>query len=316
VSHLATHLFEICADLEGREQRGQVSSAIPALAEVSDRRFAIAVVTTDGGDLAAGDAETPFSIQSISKIFTLALALGRIGDHLWDRVGREPSGSPFNSIVQLEYERGIPRNPFINAGALVTTDIVLCGAQPREAIGQILQFVRSLAGGDRIYVDANIACSEAEHSDRNRALAHYLKAFGNLGNSVDHVLGVYHHQCAIAMTCRELARAGLFLAGGGRLPSSAASIISPKRARRVNALMMTCGLYDGSGDFAFRVGLPGKSGIGGAILAIVPGRASVAVWSPGLNRQGNSELGILALERLAQRMNWNIFADARSADGP
>jgi glutaminase len=308
VASLAALLDEICAMTAAETDRGQVSHAIAALAEQSDRRFAIAVATLDGETLSAGDAGMPFSIQSVSKILTLAMALGRIGDQLWSRVGREPSGSPFNSIVQLEHERGIPRNPFINAGALVTTDVVLAGGEPREAIGALLRFARMLAASDDIFIDANVARSEAQSSDRNRALAHYLKAFGNLDNEVERVLGVYHHQCALAMNCRQLARAGLFLCLGGRIPGSAAPIISPSRVRRINALMMTCGLYDGSGDFAFRVGLPAKSGIGGAIVAIVPGRAAIAVWSPGLNPHGNSVLGIRALEHLAQRMNWNVFA--------
>ncbi len=293
--------------LAPRLGEGRVAEYIPELACVDPKRLGIAIATVDDDFLCAGDAAEPFSIQSISKVFMLTLALGKVGDALWTRVGREPSGSPFNSIVQLENERGIPRNPFINAGAIVVTDIVLGGRSPSEAIGQILQFVRCVADDDDIAVDAAVARSENETGYRNRALANYMKAFGNLDNAVDPVLGVYFHQCAIAMNCRQLARAGLFLAAGGRDPINEHRLVSRERAKRVNALMLTCGHYDGSGDFAFRVGLPGKSGVGGGILAIVPEVASIAVWSPALNDQGNSLLGALALEQIAARTGWSVF---------
>ncbi|GAM97353.1 glutaminase [alpha proteobacterium U9-1i] len=304
---IQTELDDLCSTLASYPDCGRVTSAIPELARVDPKKFAIAVADLNGQTWSAGNAEEPFSIQSISKVFLLALSLGRLGDQLWERVGREPSGSAFNSIVQLEHEGGVPRNPFINAGALVVTDIVLGRREPREAIGEILQFVRAVSEDDSIFVDDNVANSEARFSHRNASLAHFLAAHGNLTNSVERVIGTYVHQCAIAMSCRQLARSGLFLAHGGVNPASGSQILSAKRARRINALMMTCGHYDGSGDFAFRVGLPGKSGIGGGILAIVPGKASLCVWSPGLNQQGNSQLGTLALERLAHAAGWNVF---------
>jgi glutaminase len=287
--------------------QGRVADYIPELARIDAKKLGIAVATIDGDFVSCGDTEDLFSIQSISKVFTLALALGKVGDSLWERVGREPSGSAFNSIVQLEHERGIPRNPFINAGAIVVADIVLAGHQPREAIGHILQFVRFLANDETIAIDPAIARSETESGYRNRALANYMRAFGNLMHPVDLTLGVYFHQCAIAMNCSQLARAGLFLANGGRIPSSNASVVSLRRSRRINALMLTCGQYDGSGDFAFRVGLPSKSGVGGGILAIVPGLASIAVWSPALNTEGNSLIGTYALEQIASRAGWSVF---------
>lgn len=312
VSHIAAAdlklaLDEVRAELASYPDRGQVSSAIAQLAKVDPGKFAAAIATVDGELVSTGDARETFSIQSISKVMTLALALGRFGDRLWQRVGREPSGSAFNSIVQLEYEKGIPRNPFINAGALVVTDAILAGHQPREVIGEILRFVRFLADDESILVDAAVARAEKATGFRNAALANYMRAFGNLTHPVEEVLGVYFHQCAIAMSCRQLARAGLFLANAGRVPSTDHNVISSVRARRVKALMLTCGLYDGSGDFAFRVGLPAKSGIGGGILAIVPDTAAIAVWSPGLNPQGNSQLGIVALERLSRRTGWSVF---------
>ena len=286
---------------------GRVADYIPALAKVDPRKFGIAIATVDGDVYTMGDAQEAFSIQSISKVFTLPLALGRVGESLWNRVGREPSGTPFNSIIQLEAERGIPRNPFINAGAIVVADVLLAGHQPRETLGEILQFVRLIAGDESIIIDRDVARSEPETGFRNAALAHYMHSFGNILNPVDLTLGVYYHQCSIAMNCVQLARAGLYLANRGRVGHSGASIISAERTRRINALMLTCGHYDASGDFAFHVGLPGKSGVGGGILATVPGRAAIAVWSPGLNKNGNSATGTRALESLAHLTGWSIF---------
>jgi glutaminase len=300
-------LDEIAAEMAEHPDRGEVASYIPQLGKIDPGKFGIAAATVDGEVLTAGDADEAFSIQSISKVFTLTLALGKVGDALWKRVGREPSGNPFNSIVQLEREGGIPRNPFINAGAIVIADMLLAGHQPREAIGEILRFVQFLADDDSIVIDHEVAASEQATGYRNVALANYMKSFGNLHHSPELALGVYFHHCAIAMDCRQLALAGRFLANGGRSVSGH-SVISLERARRISALMLTCGHYDGSGDFAFRVGIPGKSGVGGGILGIVPGVASIAVWSPGLNANGNSKLGSIALERLARAMNWSIFA--------
>ena len=300
-------LEEIHRELSPRFGEGEVASYIPQLARVDPARFGMAVVTLDGAVHAVGDADAPFSIQSISKAFLLTLALGKHGEGLWSHVGREPSGTPFNSIVQLEHEQGFPRNPFINSGAIVVTDLLMAGHTPREAIGEMLRFVRFLAGAEEIAVDAQVARSETATGHRNAALAHFMQGYGRLRHPVEHVLGVYFHNCAIAMSCRQLARAGVFLAANGSDPVSGQRVVSAARARRINALMLTCGHYDGSGEFAYRVGLPGKSGVGGGILAVAPGRAAIAVWSPGLNKAGNSLLGSLALERLAQRTGWSVF---------
>ncbi|SDR57837.1 L-glutaminase [Rhizobiales bacterium GAS113] len=294
--------------LKARTSDGRVANYIPELGKIDKDKLGIAIQTIDGRSFVAGDADEPFSIQSVSKVFTLTLALGKIGDALWARVGREPSGTPFNSIIQLEHEKGIPRNPFINAGAIVVADVILSGHQPREAIGEILRFIRFLAEDEAITIDPQIARSETKTGFRNAALANYMCSFGNIHNPVDMVLGVYFHHCAIAMSCRQIARSGLFLANNGRNSSTGFDVVSKKRARRINALMLTCGHYDGSGDFAFRVGLPGKSGVGGGILGIVPGQASIAVWSPGLNAHGNSLVGTLALETIAQETGWSVFS--------
>jgi len=298
---------EIADEMRLRPDRGEVANYIPELACIDAKAFGLVVIDAGGNVAAAGDSDTPFSIQSISKVFTLTLALGKVGDRLWQRVGREPSGSPFNSIVQLERERGIPRNPFINAGAIAVTDQILSGHQPREALGEILRFMRFVADDPSIMVDEAVAASEQRTGFRNIALANYMKSFDVLDNPVDFTLGVYFHHCAIAMSCRQLAMAGRFLAHLGRNPTTGLSVVQPERARRINAVMLTCGHYDGSGEFAYRVGLPGKSGVGGGVLAIAPGKASIAVWSPGLDANGNSHLGQIALEALTRRMGWSIF---------
>jgi glutaminase len=307
VPNLELVVREIADEMRQRSDRGEVATYIPELARADVNAFGLAVIDAEGNLAAGGDSETPFSIQSISKVFTLTLALGKFGDRLWTRVGREPSGSQFNSIVQLEYERGIPRNPFINAGAIAVTDFILAGHHPREALGEILRFMQFLADDPSITIDEAVAASEQRTGFRNNALANYMKAYGVLENPVDLILGVYFHQCAIAMSCRQLAMAGRFLAHLGRNPSTGLSVVPPERALRINALMLTCGHYDGSGEFAYRVGLPGKSGVGGGILAIAPGKASIAVWSPGLDTSGNSRLGRIALEALTKRLGWSIF---------
>ena len=300
---IAAILRDIHETVSQSPDRGTVADYIPELARIDTGRFGMSVLLADGTQHSVGDAARPFSIQSISKIFALALALGRLGDRLWTRVGREPSGLAFNSILQLEHEAGIPRNPLINAGAIVVTDAVLAGNAPREYLGELLRFIRAAAEDDAIHINESIALSESETGHRNFALAHFLRAHGNLQNAPHMALGAYFHQCAIEMSCEQLARSGRFLMGAQGHPR----LVSPGRVRRINALMMTCGHYDGSGDFAYRVGLPGKSGVGGGILVIAPGRASIAVWSPGLNAQGNSKLGTEAVEMLARRTGWSVF---------
>lgn len=304
---LANILFEIADLIRSHKERGVVANYISELAKVDADQFGIAIATADGGLIEAGNSNVGFSVQSISKVFALTLALGKVGDQLWDRVGREPSGNAFNSIVQLEYEHGVPRNPFINAGAIVVADVNLGGHQPREAIGEMLRFVRYLASDDTIAVNEAVAASESASGFRNMALANYMRGFGNIRHPVELVLGTYFHQCAIEMNCSQLARAGSYLMLEGRHPHGG-RVVSPGRARRINALMLTCGHYEASGDFAYRIGIPAKSGVGGGILAIVPGRASIAVWSPGLDEHGNSKLGTLALEELTRRTGWSVFS--------
>jgi len=306
LENLAEIVEAVHLDMQAHIGRGRVADYIPALARVDPRQFGLAVATCDGRAAAAGDADVPFSIQSISKVFTLTLALGKLGSDLWRRVGRESSGSAFNSIVQLEYEGGKPRNPLINAGALVVVDALLAGGDPDALIGRIAGTLRDLACDPTVGVDAEVAASEASTGFRNASLANFLRASKNLESDVADVLHVYFNQCALAMSCRQLARAGLYLAHRGVHPLTGAKVTTPVRARRINAIMMTCGHYDASGDFAFRVGLPGKSGVGGGILAVAPGHAAITAWGPGLDPAGTSFVGRLALQRLASLTGWSV----------
>lgn len=298
---------EVLGTAEVYRGHGDVATYIPALSKVDPRKLGIAVALRDGSTYVAGDADEPFSIQSISKVFSLSLALQHVGPALWNHVGREPSGSPFNSIVQLEAERGKPRNPLINPGAIVVCDQLIGDRNADAAVEELLKFLRERSGEPGISIDEQVALSESHYGFLNRSLANFVAAFGNLKNPVEEVLSVYFRQCSIAMSCRQLAKAALYLACDGADCGTGEAIILPMRARRINALMLTCGHYDNSGDFAFRIGLPGKSGVGGGILAVVPGTGTVAVWSPGLNAAGTSLAGAVALEKLVERTGWSIF---------
>jgi glutaminase len=297
----------VLSDAEAYRGHGDVAKHLPALGAVNPNKLGIAIALGDGSTYVAGDADEPFSLQSISTIFSLSLALGQVGAALWNHVGREPAGSAFNALVQLESEKGKPRNPLINAGAIVVCDQLIGRDTADEALEDILGFLRERSGDQNIGVDQNVAMSESNAGALNRSLAHFIAAFGNLQNPVEEVLSVYFRQCAIAMTCRQLARAALFLAFDGTEPVTKAEVCIPSRSRRINALMLTAGHYDNSGDFAFRIGLPGKSGSGGGILAIVPRVGAVAVWSPGLNAARTSLAGAILLEKLVERTSWSIF---------
>jgi glutaminase len=295
-------------DVSAYQGQGTLPSYIPVLAQVNPYKLGLAVADAHGNVFASGDAEEPFSIQSISNVFTLALALQHVGAALWNHVGKEASGSAINSIVQLELARGKPRNPLINAGALVVDDQLIAKDNGDVAIGELIAFLRDRCGEDCLTIDERVALSESQAGSLNRSLAHYLAAFNNLAHPVEDVVSVYFRQCAISMSCRQLARAGLFLAFDGVDPLTGDQVILSTHCRRVLSLMMTCGHYDNSGDFAYRIGLPGKSSVGGGILVIAPGHGAIAVWSPGLNQAGSSIAGIAAVEKLIDHTGWSIFA--------
>ncbi len=296
---------KIFDNLHPELHNGKLASYIPELANVKQNQLGIAIATLDGQTYTCGDAHVPFSIQSISKVFALALAFERMGNDIWKRVRKEPSGSAFNSIVQLDYEKGIPRNPFINAGAILITDI-LCSrfVQPEFSV---LQFIRRLAQNNHIDYNMKVASSELQYAHRNLSIAYLMKSFDNLHNDPRHVVKTYCTQCAIEMTCLDLAKAGLFLANKGCIPTTKECIIDDESAKKINAIMLTCGAYDAAGELAYRIGWPLKTGVGGGILAIVPNVLSVCVWSPGLDNVGNSYNGIKALEQLEACTDLSVF---------
>jgi glutaminase len=270
----------------------------------------IAVALRDGRVLCGGDAATRFPIQSISKVFALEVALCAVGDAVFERVGREPSGDPFNSIVELERNDGVPRNPFVNAGALVTVDVVSEHLPGAGEHGAVVDLIAHQLGVDHVPLDREVLDSETRGGDLNRAMLSFMKHHGNLRGDIDQVLRRYVAQCAVSLNCAELARAGRFLART-RLGDGDEADARATRMRHLLALMMTCGHYDASGDFALRVGLPAKSGVGGGILAIAPEVAAIAVWSRNLDQNGNSILGVHALELLAARTGWSVFGPPR-----
>lgn len=313
IEEIITHLYNKYLDCTGK---GKVADYIPTLSGVNPDQYAISVATTDGKHYDIGDYNTQFSIQSISKVLTLAMLSSRVGSEIWEYVGREPSGNSFNSLVQLEFEKGIPRNPFINAGAIVVTDKLMNfaelsgknGETPKTATqAAILNFVRDLAGSNDVCYDEDTAQAEIRTADRNYALAYFMKSFNNIDNSVQDVIDTYCHHCSLKMSTRQMATAFLFLANGGLNPLTGKEVIGKRDTKRINALMMTCGMYNESGDFAYRVGMPGKSGVGGGIVAVIPGKLSIAVWSPELNAHGNSYRGIATLEDFTTELGISVF---------
>lgn len=292
-------------EFQPKTNQGQVASYIPELSKVDPLKFGIYLYCHDGSAFEFGDSQEKFSIQSISKVFTLTIAKEVLGNELWKRVDVEPSGTPFNSLTELERENGIPRNPFINAGSIVVADSLLSILEnPKK---DLLKFVRKLCGNDDIHYDESVAKSERKHGYRNKALVNYMKALGNIKNDTEDILEFYFYQCAIAMTCEQLAKAFMLFANEGKHFETGEAVIAPQSVKRINAIMQTCGFYDEAGEFSYRVGLPGKSGVGGGIVAVHPKQYSVAVWSPMLNPKGNSALGMKALEELTTLTGLSIF---------
>lgn len=299
-------LEEIEKQIQPLFSQGKVADYIPALANVNPNQFAMSIQMFDGTSFGVGEVNKKFSIQSISKVFTFTLALNHYGRDLYKRVGHEPSGNPFNSLVQLEYENGIPRNPFINAGAIVTADS-LVSIYKENTFENILNFIKKVSNDETITFDEEIFQSELEHGFRNFALINMIKSFRNINNNIDDVIKTYFKQCSIMMSPNELANSMLFLANHGINPLTNEEILTESKAKRINSLMLTCGHYDASGDFAYKVGLPGKSGVGGGIVAIVPKKMAICVYSPKLNTQGNSLVGTKALELFTTKTGLSIF---------
>ncbi|WP_019037995.1 glutaminase [Psychroflexus tropicus] len=284
---------------------GNAANYIPELSKVDPLKFGMYLYCKDGSSYQFGDSQEKFSIQSISKVFTLTLAKELLGKDLWKRVDVEPSGTAFNSLTELEREHGIPRNPFINAGSIVVADALMSTLEnPKQ---DLLKFVRKLCGDDNINFDESVAKSEKKHGYRNKALVNYMKSLGNINNKTETILDFYFHQCSIAMTCEQLTKAFMLYANEGKHFQTQEQVIAPQSVKRINSIMQTCGFYDEAGEFSYRVGLPGKSGVGGGIVAVHPEQYAVTVWSPMLNKKGNSALGMKVLEELTTLTGLSIF---------
>ena len=296
---------DVYEKVNAAEDKGQVASYIPELKKVDPGKFGIYISTIDGFNFGTGDCFDKFSIQSISKVLSLSLAYSILGEKIWERVGVEPSGTAFNSLVQLETDKGIPRNPFVNSGAHVISDILLSNLKnPKE---DFLTFVRSITQNSEINYSSSIATSEKSVGYRNIALCNLVKSFGNIENEPSEVLDFYFNLCSLEMNCKDLSQLFLFLANDGKTIIGDKKVLTKSQSKRVNALMQTCGFYDESGEFSFKVGLPGKSGVGGGIVAIHPKQYTIAVWSPNLNDKGNSYKGMRFLEEFTTKTELSIF---------
>ncbi|WP_024480144.1 glutaminase [Cellulophaga baltica] len=297
-------LHNIQLEINKVSDRGNVASYIPELSNIDPHKFGMHIIDANQNEFSVGDSEEAFSIQSISKVLSLSQAIGLIGEELWTRVDVEPSGDPFNHLSLLEQENGIPRNPLINAGAIVVADILVSKLKnPKE---DFLTYIQEISGDKSINFDADVATSEKETGFRNYAAANLLKSYGNLHNDVDTVLDFYFHQCSLALNCKQLTKLFFVFMNRGKCLQNK-TYLTTSQVKRINALMLTCGFYDEAGEFAFEVGLPGKSGVGGGIVALLPDNYCVATWSPGLNKKGNSKLGMLALEMLTTATKQSIF---------
>jgi glutaminase len=286
------------------KNKGEIASYIPELANVDKNTFGIHLQLISGATFSVGDSEKKFSIQSISKVLSLAMAMSKVGTDIWNRLDVEPSGNPFNHLSLLELEKGIPRNPFINSGAIVIADmLVTLLKNPKE---DFLTFIRDISGDPSIDYNYKVAESEKQTGFNNYAAANLLKSFNNLENDVADVLDFYFHQCSLEMTCSQLTKAFYLFANKGKCLANIKRL-TKSQAKRINAIMLTCGFYDEAGEFAFEVGLPGKSGVGGGIVALLPNEFIISVWSPGLNERGNSKLGMQALEQFTTQTNQSIF---------
>ena len=296
---------EVYQKVKNIDDKGQLASYIPELANVDSQNFGIYISTIDNLNFGIGDCYDKFSIQSMAKVLSLSLAYSIIGEKVWERVGVEPSGTAFNSLVQLEADKGIPRNPFMNAGSIVISDILLSNLEnPKE---DFLAFVRGISNNSELDYSHKIATSEKSVGFRNIALCNFIKSLGNIQNEPSEVLDFYFDLCSLEMNCKELSELFLFLANNGRNIFDNKSILTKSQSKRINALMQTCGFYDESGEFAFKVGLPGKSGVGGGIIAIHPHQYAIAVWSPKLNEKGNSYKGMRFLEEFTTKSEFSIF---------
>ncbi len=286
---------------------GEVANYIPELDKAKKDALGICIYDIDGNEYFAGDCEEKFTVQSISKIVTLMLAILDNGEeYVFNKVGMEPTGDPFNSIKKLETSsRKKPYNPLINAGAIAVSSMIK-GKDAREKFGRLLEFFRKISEDNTLDVNYKIYCGESETGNRNRAMGYFLKSQGIIEGNVEDALNIYFKQCSIEVTAKTLARIGLFLAKNGKT-STGEQIITPRVATIIKTLMVTCGMYDSSGEFAVRVGIPSKSGVGGGIVSVVPGKMGIGIFGPSLDKKGNSIAGVYLLEELSEELNLTIF---------
>ena len=284
---------------------GKIATYIPELANVDPTMFGVHMTNLKGEGFGIGDNLVKFSIQSIAKVLSLTLAYKIMGEKIWKRVDVEPSGTKFDSLLLLEIFNGIPRNPFVNSGAIVICDILV--SHLGNAKEEFLDFVRDVSNLPNLTYSDKIADSEKAHGYRNVALCNFIKSLGNIENDPTEVLDFYFDMCSLEMNCQQLSYTFTYLANGGLRISDGSKIITKPQSKRINALMLTCGFYDESGEFAFKVGLPGKSGVGGGIVAVCPHSYTIAVWSPLLNPNGNSFKGMKFLEEFTTHSDFTIF---------
>lgn len=288
--------------------KGKVASYIPELAKEDPCQLGVSICMSDGTILSAGEADKPFTLQSISKIFSLTVALYQNGhQYVFERVGKEPTGDPFNSIIKLEtIKPHKPLNPMINAGAIAVAGMIQ-GKNVQERLDCLLDMLRKMTGNPNIHVNEAVYCSEKKTADRNRALAWFLKDSGVLTGDVEETLDLYFQHCAIEVTATEVARLGMVLAADGVDVCTGERVFPAEIARICKTFMVTCGMYNASGEFAIDVGIPAKSGVAGGIMATVPQRMGIGVFGPALDEKGNSVAGVKLLELLSKEWNLGIF---------
>ncbi len=300
-----TILNEIYDEVKSLNLTGKLPDYIPELNKINPDKFGISLTTVDNRQFGVGNYKEYFSLQSVAKVFSFSLAYGIKKSKIFERLGVEPSGDPFNSLIQLEQERGIPRNPLINAGALVVCDILIDELENPEE--DLFNFIRKISSNPNVNYNKAVYQSEKSVGHRNRAMVNLMKSFGTIYNNTDDILDLYFRLCSTEMTLEELSKTFLLFANEGVLTYNNERILTKSQVKRTNAIMQTCGFYDEAGEFSFRVGLPGKSGVGGGIVAVHPGKYAVATWSPLLNNKGNSVAGMKALELLTTKLGWSVF---------
>ena len=285
---------------------GRLASYIPELTKADKDWFGISVVTTDGSVFEVGDVGQAFTIQSISKVFAYGLALEDRGrEELLDRVGVEPTGDPFNSLIRLDEDSKRPFNPMINAGAIATTGLIN-GTDPTDKLNRLLAMFERYLGHD-VVIDMPTFMSERSTGHRNRAMAHLMLNFDMIGHDIDSALDLYFQQCSVMVNCQDLAMMAATLANRGRQPVTGASALKEGYVRDLLSVMYTCGMYNRAGEWAYRVGIPAKSGVSGGIIAVVPGKAGIATFSPLIDKNGNSVRGLRVFEALSQEYGLHLF---------